>query len=98
MNAAIPSNRCRACGATSYQRLTHRGADGVMQYSGVCRCSGCGLVFSDLSNWRERRLRLRGPQRPAPQSDASPGERESQDGAPSCEPGQIGFRRDTVSG
>ena len=54
-----PIYRCRACGAVSYQKLTHRGPDGVMRYSGVYRCSGCSITFSDPSAWRERRLRAR---------------------------------------
>jgi hypothetical protein len=30
-----------------------------MRYSGVNQCSGCPLQFSDLQEWRERRLRPR---------------------------------------
>jgi hypothetical protein len=59
MELPSPVYRCRACGSTSYQRLTHRGPDGRMQYSGVHRCSGCSLRFSQLESWRERRLRPR---------------------------------------
>jgi Fe-S cluster biogenesis protein NfuA len=59
--STLPKNsyRCRSCGSTSYQRLTHRGPDGAMRYSGVIQCSGCPLQFSDLQEWRERRLRPR---------------------------------------
>ena len=59
MSTPPPVYRCRSCGSTSYQRLTHRGPDGVMRYSGVNQCSGCPLQFSDLQEWRERRLRPR---------------------------------------
>ena len=53
--------RCRACASTSYARLTQRGPDGVMRYSGQYRCSGCSFTFSDPSMWRERRMRPRVP-------------------------------------
>ena len=59
MHTLPPIYRCRACGAASYQKLTHRGPDGVMQYSGLYRCSGCSFTFSDPTTWRERRLRPR---------------------------------------
>jgi hypothetical protein len=62
-------NRCRACGATSYRQLTHRGADGVMRYSGVYCCSGCSLTFTERASWRERRLRPRAPAE-QPRNDA----------------------------
>ena len=44
--------RCRQCGATSYGRLTHRDARGVMAYSGIYRCSGCPMTFDSLAEWR----------------------------------------------
>jgi hypothetical protein len=53
--------RCRACASTSYARLTQRGPDGVMRYSGQYRCSGCSFTFSEPSMWRERRMRPRVP-------------------------------------
>lgn len=59
MNALPPIYRCRQCGATSYRKLTHRGSDGVMRYSGIYRCSGCSFTFSEPADWRERRLRAR---------------------------------------
>ena len=46
--------RCRLCGAASDRRLIHRGADGAMQYSGLYRCSGCSVTFTDPAAWRER--------------------------------------------
>jgi hypothetical protein len=53
MRPADPPYRCRLCGAASYRRLTHRGPDGTMQYSGLYRCSGCSVTFSDPVAWRE---------------------------------------------
>jgi DNA-directed RNA polymerase subunit RPC12/RpoP len=45
--------RCRLCGAPSYRKLTHRGLDGTMEYSGLYRCSGCSVTFSDPAAWRD---------------------------------------------
>jgi rubredoxin len=59
MNPLPPSHRCRVCGSTSYRKLTHRGSDGIMSYSGEYRCSGCDFTFSEPVEWRERRLRPR---------------------------------------
>ena len=53
MQPIAPPYRCRLCAATSYRRLTHRGSDGVMQYSGLYRCSGCSVTFCDPLAWRE---------------------------------------------
>jgi len=53
MQCTSPIYSCRLCGATSYRRLTHRGPDGAMQYSGAYRCSGCSMTFTDTSEWRE---------------------------------------------
>jgi hypothetical protein len=61
MDLPPPLNRCRFCAASSYRRLVHRGPDGVMHYSGVYRCSGCSLEFTQVASWRERRMRPRGP-------------------------------------
>jgi DNA-directed RNA polymerase subunit RPC12/RpoP len=52
MRQELEPYRCRQCGATSYGRLTHRDARGVMTYSGVYRCSGCPLTFRTLAEWR----------------------------------------------
>lgn len=49
----MPLYRCRLCGAASYRRLTHRGPDGAMTYSGLYRCSGCSVTFADPAAWRE---------------------------------------------
>ena len=53
MHPAACPYRCRLCAAVSYRRLTHRGFDGAMQYSGLYRCSGCSVTFSDPAAWRE---------------------------------------------
>jgi len=60
MDSTPPPYRCRSCGASTYQRLVHRGPDGVMRYSGVYKCSGCPREFTELASWRDRRLRPRG--------------------------------------
>ena len=59
MNSPSLSYRCRSCRATSYQPLVHRDPDGVMRYSGVYKCSGCPLQFTQLGFWRERRMHPR---------------------------------------
>jgi hypothetical protein len=41
------------CGAASYRRLVHRGPEGAMVYSGLYRCSGCSVTFSDPLAWRD---------------------------------------------
>ena len=53
MLAETPRYRCRLCGAMSYRRLTHRGPEGAMAYSGLYRCSGCSVTFADPAAWRE---------------------------------------------
>jgi len=45
--------RCRLCSAATYRRLVHRGPDGAMVYSGLYRCSGCTMTFTDFAEWRE---------------------------------------------
>ena len=53
MRPTCHSYRCRLCGSASYQRLTHRGPGGAMQYSGLYRCSGCSVTFADRGAWHE---------------------------------------------
>ena len=53
MNVPTSPYRCRLCTAASYRRLTHRGPGGAMQCSGLYRCSGCSVTFSDPLAWRE---------------------------------------------
>ena len=48
LDPATPRYRSRLCAAASYRRLTHRGLDGAMQYSGLYRCSGCSVTFSEV--------------------------------------------------
>ena len=60
MDLPSPSYRCRSCGATSYQPLVHRDPDGAMRYSGVYKCSGCPVEFTQIGSWRERRVHPRG--------------------------------------
>jgi len=69
MNTMPSPYRCRSCGASTYQRLVHRGRDGVMRYSGIYKCSGCPREFSELASWRERRLRPRGAPTGTPSND-----------------------------
>lgn len=33
--------------------MVHRGPEGAMVYSGLYRCSGCSVTFSDPAAWRE---------------------------------------------
>ena len=47
-----PRYACRLCGATSYRRLTQRGATGAMEYGALYRCSGCELTFENPVTWR----------------------------------------------
>lgn len=49
--------RCRLCGAASYRKTVHRGPEGAMVYSGLYRCSGCPVTFTDPSSWREAPVR-----------------------------------------
>ena len=53
MRPSSLSYRCRVCGAASYCRLVHRGPEGAMVYSGLYRCSGCSVTFSDPLAWRD---------------------------------------------
>ena len=46
-----PRYACRLCGATSYRRLTQRGANGAMEYSALYRCSGCEVTFDNPVAW-----------------------------------------------
>ena len=51
MSSSTPY-RCRMCSAATYRRVVHRAEDGAMTYSGLYRCSGCDLTFSDPADWR----------------------------------------------
>ncbi len=43
--------RCRECGATSYQPMIGRAANGALLPTGQYRCSGCRNVFATLKAW-----------------------------------------------
>jgi hypothetical protein len=45
-------NKCHRCGATSYKPVIKRDENGTMMPSGEHQCVGCGLVFSDIDEWR----------------------------------------------
>ena len=57
MRAKSTPYRCRLCSAASYRRLVHRGPEGAMTYSGLYRCSGCTVTFTDFAEWREASAR-----------------------------------------
>ena len=45
-------NKCHRCGATSYKPVIKRDESGTMMPSGEHQCVGCGLVFTDIDEWR----------------------------------------------
>jgi len=45
-------NKCHRCGATSYKTVIKRDENGTMMPSGEHQCVGCGLVFTDIDEWR----------------------------------------------
>lgn len=46
-------NKCHQCGATSYKPVIKRDDQGVMNMSGLYRCTGCGLEFKNIDEWRK---------------------------------------------
>ncbi|MCB8748090.1 hypothetical protein LHU53_14360 [Rhodoferax sp. U2-2l] len=46
-------NKCHHCGATSYKPVIKRDEQGVMNRSGLNRCTGCGLEFEAIDEWRK---------------------------------------------
>lgn len=40
--------KCRECGATSYQPVMDRAANGALQPTGAYKCTGCRNVFASL--------------------------------------------------
>jgi transposase-like protein len=52
MTQPRPSNSCRKCGATNYRPVLERGPEGRLQPSGRYRCHGCGMVFTEIDEWR----------------------------------------------
>ena len=85
MRPSSLSYRCRMCGAASYRRLVHRGPDGAMVYSGLYRCSGCSVTFSDPMAWRDAALGESEAQIESPpvQITSPPVERPERDSNPS---------------
>lgn len=50
--AMEPLNKCRMCGSTAYRRVIARDDRGAMRASGMYQCTGCRLLFTQLSDWR----------------------------------------------
>ena len=53
MNPSPTRNCCGYCGATSYHRVVARDDAGVMRYTEVLRCTGCGREYANLQVWRQ---------------------------------------------
>ena len=48
--------KCRECGATGYQPVIDRAADGALKPTGEYKCTGCRNVFASLrALWEPRR-------------------------------------------
>ncbi|WP_394789712.1 hypothetical protein [Rhodoferax sp.] len=43
--------KCSRCGATSYQPVIARDASGALMPTGVFRCTGCRVTFTDARDW-----------------------------------------------
>jgi DNA-directed RNA polymerase subunit RPC12/RpoP len=43
--------KCSQCGATSYQPVIGRDASGALMPTGVYRCTGCRVTFTDAKDW-----------------------------------------------
>jgi DNA-directed RNA polymerase subunit RPC12/RpoP len=43
--------KCSQCGATSYQPVIGRDATGALMPTGVLRCTGCRVTFTDPKDW-----------------------------------------------
>jgi len=46
-------SKCHHCGATSYKPVIKRDDQGAMTMSGLYRCTGCGLEFKTIDEWRK---------------------------------------------
>ncbi len=55
-------NKCHRCGATSYKPVIKRDESGAMNPSGEHQCVGCGLVFTDIDEWRTAPVQKDEPQ------------------------------------
>ncbi|WP_138512824.1 hypothetical protein [Rhodoferax bucti] len=47
--------KCRECGATNYQPVIARAANGDLKATGQYKCTGCRNVFPSLRAWWEPR-------------------------------------------
>jgi len=56
-------NKCHQCGATSYKPVIKRNDQGAMNMSGIYRCTGCGLEFKTIDEWRKGDASLISPGR-----------------------------------
>lgn len=52
--------KCRDCGATSYQPVIDRAANGALVPTGQYKCTGCRHIFSSVQAWKEPRRSLGG--------------------------------------
>lgn len=43
--------KCGRCGATNYQPVIGRDASGALKPTGVYRCTGCKMTFTELRAW-----------------------------------------------
>ncbi|CAM8630518.1 hypothetical protein MCEMSEM22_03526 [Comamonadaceae bacterium] len=50
--------KCRECGATSYQQVIERAANGALKATGQYKCTGCRNVFASLRAWWEPRRQV----------------------------------------
>ncbi len=50
--------KCRECGATSYQPVIERAANGALKPTGQYKCTGCRNVFANLRAWWEPRRQV----------------------------------------
>ncbi|MFM2118774.1 MAG: hypothetical protein RL722_242 [Pseudomonadota bacterium] len=55
---AAASHRCHRCGASCYRPVIARDNQGAMRASGLYRCVGCQVEFSQVAQWREGRAWL----------------------------------------
>jgi DNA-directed RNA polymerase subunit RPC12/RpoP len=43
--------KCRECGATSYQPVIDRAANGALLPTGQYKCTGCRNIFATVRSW-----------------------------------------------
>ena len=49
-------NKCHQCGAKSYKSVIERDDQGVLRPSGAFKCTGCSLIFTDVTQPTPDRL------------------------------------------